>query len=164
MGLLEKKPEKIIKEALKVLDKKQLSLIVHGSSFPDLENEDTAYGNYNSNGAKKLIDSIAGVFTSIQLGPNGKLKSCDSSPYTSTIFSGNPLFIDLKQLTTEKWDFILSNETFEAIVNENPNKGINKTISIKDITISNILFMHFLYIIKPSYLMHPLQHFVQLLF
>ena len=127
MGLLEKKPEKIIKEALKVLDKKQLSLIIHGSSFPDLENEDTAYGNYNSNGAKKLIDSIAGVFTSIQLGPNGKLKSCDSSPYTSTIFSGNPLFIDLKQLTTEKWDFILSNETFEAIVNENPNKGINKT-------------------------------------
>ncbi len=127
MGLLDKKPEKIIKDALKVLNKKQLSLIVHGSSFPDVEGEDTAYGTYNSNGAKKLIDSISGVFTSIQLGPNGKLKSCDSSPYTSTIFSGNPLFIDLKQLTTEKWDYILSNETFEAIVNENPNKGVNKT-------------------------------------
>ena len=127
MGLLEKKPEKVIKDALKVLGKKQFSLIIHGSSFPDIETEDTAYGTYNSDGAKSLIDFISGTFTSIQLGPNGKLKSCDSSPYTSTIFSGNPLFIDLKQLTTKDWDCILSKETFEAIVNENPNKNVNKT-------------------------------------
>ena len=127
MGLLEKTPEKIIKDALKVLGKKQLSLICHGSSFPDVETEDTAYGNYNSNGAKSLIDYISGVFTSIQLGPNGKLKSCDSSPYTSTIFSGNPLFIDLKQLTTSEWDCILSEATFNSIVEENPNKNVNKT-------------------------------------
>ena len=127
MGLLDKKPEKILKDALKVLGKKQLSLIVHGSSFPDVESEDTAYGTYNSNGAKSLMDYISGVFTSIQLGPNGKLKSCDSSPYTSTIFSGNPLFIDLKQLTTKEWDSILSEDTFNAIVNENPNKNVNKT-------------------------------------
>lgn len=127
MGLLDKKPEKILKDALKVLGKKQLSLIVHGSSFPDVESEDTAYGTYNSNGAKNLMDFISGVFTSIQLGPNGKLKSCDSSPYTSTIFSGNPLFIDLKQLTTKEWDNILSEDTFNAIVNENPNKNVNKT-------------------------------------
>lgn len=33
MGFLDKKPEKVIKDALKVLGKKQLSLIVHGSSF-----------------------------------------------------------------------------------------------------------------------------------
>ena len=55
MWLLDKKPEKIIKDALKVLGKKQLSLIIHGSSFPDAENEDTAYGNYNSNGARNLV-------------------------------------------------------------------------------------------------------------
>ena len=127
MGLLEKKPEKVLKDALKVLNKKQLSLIIHGSSFPDLQNEDTAYGTYNSNGAKSLMDYISGLFTSVQLGPNGKLKSCDSSPYTSTIFSGNPLFIDLKQLTTEEWDNILSSETFNSIVEENPNKNVNKT-------------------------------------
>ena len=127
MGLLDKKPAKILKEALKVLGKKQLSLIIHGSSFPDLQTEDTAYGNYNSNGAKLLMEYISGVFTSIQLGPNGKLKSCDSSPYTSTIFSGNPLFIDLKQLTTKEWDNILSETTFNSIVEENPNKNTNKT-------------------------------------
>lgn len=127
MGLLEKKPEAIIKDALKVLGKKQFSLIIHGSSFPDVESEDTAYGTYNSNGARSLIDFISGIFTSIQLGPNGKLKSCDSSPYTSTIFSGNPLFIDLKQLTTPEWDCILSHDTFNSIVNENPNKNVNKT-------------------------------------
>ena len=60
MGLIEKKPEKVLKDALKVLNKKQLSLIIHGSSFPDIEGEDTAYGTYNSNGAKSLIDYISG--------------------------------------------------------------------------------------------------------
>ena len=128
MGLLDKKPEKIIKDALKVLGKKQLSLIIHGSSFPDAENEDTAYGNYNSNGARNLVDFISGVFTSIQLGPNGKLKSCDSSPYTSTIFSGNPLFISLKDLTTEEWDNILSEETFKKIVENNPQQNKGRTV------------------------------------
>ena len=129
MVLLEdKKIKKILKDALKALGKKQFSLIMHGSSFPDVPSEDTAYGNYNSTAAKEVIDYISGVFTSIQLGPNGKLKSCDSSPYTSTIFSGNPLFIDLKQLTTKEWNGILSEDTFNSIVNENPNKNVNKTV------------------------------------
>ena len=125
--LEDKKTKKIIKDALKVLGKKQFSLIMHGSSFPDNALEDTAYGTYNSTEAKNLIEYISNVFTSIQLGPNGKLKSCDSSPYTSTIFSGNPLFIDLKQLTTKEWHSILSKETFDSIVNENPNKNTNRT-------------------------------------
>jgi 4-alpha-glucanotransferase len=125
MGLL--KTDNLVKDALKVLGKKQFSLIIHGSSFPDVQDENTAYGTYNSNGAKELIDYASNYFTSIQLGPNGKLKSCDSSPYTSTIFSGNPLFIDLKQLTEKEWDYILSEDTFKSIVEENPKKNENRT-------------------------------------
>lgn len=37
------------------------------------------------------------------------------------------MFIDLKQLTTKAWNKILSEETYNQIVNENPNKDTNKT-------------------------------------
>ena len=95
---MDKKQAKVIKSTLKALGKKNLSLIIHGGSFPSRKGENTGFGTPNSNGAKDLIDYISGVFNSIQLGPAGKTKICDSSPYTSTIFSNNPLFVDLKQL------------------------------------------------------------------
>ncbi len=124
---MDKKQAKVIKSTLKALGKKNLSLIIHGGSFPSRKGENTGFGTPNSNGAKDLIDYISGVFNSIQLGPSGKTKSGDSSPYTSTIFSNNPLFVDLKQLTTKDWDYILSEETFNRIVEENPNKDVAKT-------------------------------------
>ncbi len=116
-----------VKEALKVLGKKNFALIIHSNSFPSLSDEDTGFGSANSNGGKTLIDSQQGIFNIIQLGPAGKTKSCDSSPYTSTIFSANPLFIDLKELTTKKWNMILSEKTFNEIVENNPNKDKGKT-------------------------------------
>lgn len=126
--LLEKNgTTKTIQDALNVLGKKHLALIIHGSSFPSMEDEDTGFGSINSNGGKKVIDFASGIFNAIQLGPAGKTKGCDSSPYTGTIFSTNPLFIDLKQLTTEKWGKILSSTTFDEIVANNPNKNTSKT-------------------------------------
>lgn len=118
---------KVIQEALKALGKKHLALIIHGNSFPSVPDEDTGFGTANSSGGKSLIDFASGIFNSIQLGPAGKTKSSDSSPYTSTIFSNNPLFIDLKQLTTDEWENILSQETFNDIVENNPNKDKGKT-------------------------------------
>ncbi|MFA6990080.1 MAG: 4-alpha-glucanotransferase, partial [Candidatus Gastranaerophilaceae bacterium] len=115
-----------IQEVLKLLGKKNLSLIVHGASFPSAEGKNTGIGSPNSEGAKKLVDFAKGIFNSIQLGPGGKTKSVDSSPYTGTIFSNNPLFIDLFELTTDKYSNILSNETFKDITDKNPNKGLNK--------------------------------------
>ncbi len=122
-----KSAKKIIQEALKVLGKKNLALIIHGSSFPSIESEDTGFGNPNSQAARDLIDFAAETFDNIQLGPSGKTKLCDSSPYTGTIFSVNPLFIDLKQLTTKEWGKILSEETFNKIVKNNPNRNKGKT-------------------------------------
>lgn len=122
-----KKSAAIIQEALKILGKKNFALIIHSNSFPAIPEEDTGFGSANSSGGKKLIDFAAGIFNMIQLGPAGKTKCCDSSPYTSTIFSNNPLFINLKELTTEKWGGILSDKTFNEIVENNPNKGKNKT-------------------------------------
>lgn len=125
--MFDKKEIKVIQKALKALGKKNLALIAHGGSFPSANGENTGFGTMNSNGAKALIDYASGIFNAIQLGPAGKTKSCDSSPYTGTIFSLNPLFVDLKALTTKKWNNILSEDTFNEIVENNPKKGENKT-------------------------------------
>lgn len=117
----------LINEALKVLGKENFALIIHGSSFPSKDGEDTGFGTFNSEAGHELIDYASGIFNAIQLGPAGKTKCTDSSPYCGTIFSGNPLFIDLKQLTTKEWDEILSEETFKKIVRENPNQNKGKT-------------------------------------
>ncbi len=125
--ILERNASKTIEKALKVLGKKNFAFIMHNGSFPAANGENTGFGTVNSNGGKEIIDWASEIFTSIQLGPAGKTKSCDSSPYTGTIFSGNPLFIDLKQLTGDVWNNILSVETFNDIVANNPNKDTNKT-------------------------------------
>ena len=118
---------KLVSEALRALGKENFALIIHGSSFPSKEGEDTGFGTFNSAAGHELIDYAHGIFNAIQLGPAGKTKSSDSSPYTGTIFSGNPLFIDLKQLTEKKWDNILSQETFEKVVAGNPNQNQGRT-------------------------------------
>ena len=118
---------KLIGEALKALGKENLALIIHGSSFPSRNGEDTGFGTFNSDAGHSLIDYASGIFNALQLGPAGKTKSSDSSPYTGTIFSGNPLFIDLKQLTEKKWDNILSEESFENIVKNNPKQNQGRT-------------------------------------
>ena len=104
-----------IKDALKALGKENFALIVHGSSFPAKDGDDTGFGSFNTESGHNLIDFASKYFNAIQLGPAGKTKSSDSSPYCGTIFSGNPLFIDLKQLTTKQWGEILSVETYKKI-------------------------------------------------
>ena len=117
----------VINEALKVLGKENLALIVHGSSFPARDGEDTGFGTFNSESGHALIDYASKIFNAIQLGPAGKTKCTDSSPYCGTIFSGNPLFIDLKQLTTKEWGEILSLDTYKRVVRENPRQNQART-------------------------------------
>ena len=117
----------VISEALKALGKENLALIVHGSSFPACDGEDTGFGSFNSESGHALIDYASKIFNAIQLGPAGKTKASDSSPYCGTIFSGNPLFIDLKQLTTKEWGEILSIESFKKVVRENPKQNSGRT-------------------------------------
>jgi len=122
-----KNDTKVIKDALKALGKENLALIVHGSSFPARDGEDTGFGSFNSESGHALIDYASKIFNAIQLGPAGKTKASDSSPYCGTIFSGNPLFIDLKQLTTKEWGEILSIESYKKVVRENPKQNSGRT-------------------------------------
>ena len=121
------KAKKTLRKALKTLGKKNIAFIMHNGSFPSAEHQNTGFGSINTDGGNEFIEYASGLFDEIQLGPAGKTKSCDSSPYTGTIFSGNPLFIDLKELTTKKWGEILSESTYFEIVSNNPNKNVNKT-------------------------------------
>lgn len=124
---LKKNDTNTIKDALKALGKENFALIVHGSSFPARDGEDTGFGTFNSESGHALIDYASKVFNAIQLGPAGKTKCSDSSPYCGTIFSGNPLFIDLKQLTTKEWGEILSIESYKKVVRENPKQNSGRT-------------------------------------
>jgi len=124
---MKKSDTKIIKDALKALGKENFALIVHGSSFPACDGEDTGFGSFNSEAGHALIDYASNIFNAIQLGPAGKTKASDSSPYCGTIFSGNPLFIDLKQLTTKEWGEILSIESYKKVVRENPKQNSGRT-------------------------------------
>lgn len=124
---VDKNRVKTIRKALTALGKKNFVFIMHNGSFPAEAGENTGFGTINSDGGKEFINYAAGLFDAIQMGPAGKTKKSDSSPYTGTIFSNNPLFIDLKQLTTSKWHKILSEATFNEIVENNPNKGKNRT-------------------------------------
>lgn len=126
-NLLNEKSKKVIRKALKTLGKKNFAIIMHNGSFPAAPGENTGFGTINSNAGREFIEYSAGLFDAIQLGPAGKTKSCDSSPYTGTIFSANPLFIDLKALTTKKWEKLLSEDTYSEIVENNPNKDKNRT-------------------------------------
>ena len=118
--------KKIVKKGLDALNKKNMALILNGVSFPSLKSENTGFGKYNSKGAKKIMDFASGMFDAIQLGPNGKTKSSDSSPYTGTVCSQNPLFMDLASLATNEYDNLLSAVTLEKIVKENPNRYENR--------------------------------------
>lgn len=122
-----KNDTKVIQDALKALGKENLALIVHGSSFPAKDGDDTGFGTFNSESGHALIDYASKIFNAIQLGPAGKTKASDSSPYCGTIFSGNPLFIDLKQLTTKEWGEILSLESYKKVVRENPKQNTGRT-------------------------------------
>ena len=119
--------KKTLKKALKVLGKKNIVFIMHNGSFPSAEGQNTGFGSINSDGGREFIEYASGLFDAVQLGPAGKTKSCDSSPYTGTIFSGNPLFINLKELTTKEWGQILSETTYFDIVSNNPNAKLNKS-------------------------------------
>ncbi len=112
-----------IKSAIRVLGKKNLSLIIHDLSFPALVNGDIGAGSPYSQEAKNFIDflDIHG-FNSIQLGPSGKTKSIDPSPYISTLFSNNPLFIDIKQLSQKQYGYILKQSRLDQLIRDNTSK------------------------------------------
>ena len=106
------------------------ALIIHGSSFPaDKERDvDQRIGSpYNADAFLEFA-KLHG-FNGIQLGPNGKLNKGDTSPYSSSIFAKNPLFIDFSQLATPKFASILSEDELYGETYEVESNGKNYDVS-----------------------------------
>jgi len=113
-----------IDKAYDIMGTQERAVITHGSCFPAL-GRDTYIGSPYGKSAKEYIKflNLYG-FNGIQLGPGGELRKNSPSPYNSSAFAKNRLFIDLEELTTDKYDHILSKETFNKVT-RSPQTGKN---------------------------------------
>jgi len=124
-GYEEQEYTKTIQDALDYLGIQNRALIIHGTSFPAQQNGwDTEVGS--PFGADELVDfaKLHG-FNAIQLGPNGKLNRGDTSPYTSSVFEKNPLFINVSKLTTPAFASILTSEDLKYGARKTRKNGKN---------------------------------------
>ena len=108
-----------INQAYKAMGTTDRVVITHGSCFPALD-RDTFIGSPYGKSAKEYTDFLMLYgFNGNQLGPSGELgfdeKGVLPSPYSSSAFAYNRLFIDLGELTTDKYGKILSKETYYNI-------------------------------------------------
>ncbi len=124
-GKEEQEYRQTIQEALNYLGIQNQALIIHGTSFPAQQ------GGYNVQtgtpyGADELVEfaKLHG-FNAIQLGPNGKLNKGDTSPYTSSVFEKNPLFINVNKLTGDDYASILDESDLKKHAQKTKKTGKN---------------------------------------
>lgn len=120
-------PTALIREALTLLGKENLILIVHDAGFPSRQDENTGRGNPYGAGAWDFILFAERLgFSGIQLGPQGQTSPVNASPYDGTVFSKNILSIDLKPLTDPGgyWCGLLLPAIYERIVRQAPDVRI----------------------------------------
>ncbi len=107
--------------------------ITHGSCFPAID-RNTYIGSPYGKAAREYVKflSLYG-FNGNQLGPGGELEFKDGeikpSPYNSSAFAKNRLFIDLEDLTTDKYGKILSKETYNSVTQPIKNTDKNYEMS-----------------------------------
>ena len=105
---------KAIDEAMNYLGIVNRAMIIHGPSFP-VYDDDIEQKTGTPVAADEFLDFIKVFgFNAVQLGPMGKLNDGDNSPYASSIFAKNPLFINLSLLTTDEYAGILSDDELYA--------------------------------------------------
>ena len=117
-------------EAFDYLGINTRALIIHGSSFPDeVKTEHSISNDYkmgNVNNKNPYIGTPyfnqgflefakMNGFNAIQLGPNGQLNRANNSPYKSSIFAKNELFIDYEKLKTKDYANILSDKDTQEL-------------------------------------------------
>lgn len=126
-GYEEQEYRRTIQDALDYLGIQNRALIIHGTSFPaDQKNLDIGAGS--PFGANELVEfSKLHGFNAIQLGPNGKLNRGDNSPYSSSVFEKNPLFINVSKLQTKEYASILNSDELKEIAKKPRKNGKNYT-------------------------------------
>ena len=114
-GKEEREYTQSIQRGLDYLGVQNMSLILHGTSFPaPKDGYDISAGS--PYGASEVVEfSKVQGFKQTQLGPNGRLNKGDTSPYTSSVFEKNPLFLNPQMLTTDDFAGILSEGDIKAV-------------------------------------------------
>ena len=108
--------QKTINNAYDIMGTKERIAITHGSCFP-AGNKDSYIGSPFSKAANEYIKFLALYgFNGNQLGPNGELVRGNNSPYNSSAFAKNRLFIDLQALKNNDYAGILSKEDTENLL------------------------------------------------
>lgn len=117
----EEEPElkNTIDKTYKALGTKERVVITHGSCFPALGRSSYIGSPYGSAAKEYTKFLMLYGFNGNQLGPGGELEVINGkvkpSPYNGSAFAKNKLFIDLEELTTDKYGKILSEETFNNV-------------------------------------------------
>ncbi len=113
---------KSLEKGLNLLGK-QVDIILHNSSAPSIQAENVGIGSlFSTTTVKKLFPFLKKhMIKGIQQEPNGLRKFGDNSPYAPEASSKNIFMIPLEKLTTKEYNEILSKETFNSIVKNNPN-------------------------------------------
>ncbi len=118
-----------VNKAYDLIGVEERAVITHGSCFPAV-GRDTYVGSPYGESAREYIKFLALYgFNNNQLGPGGLLQTDVNSPYKSSAFAQNRLFIDLGELTTDKYGNILSRQTYEKITSEPVRGGKNYVMS-----------------------------------
>lgn len=137
----DEKPQfsKTMNEAFDYLGINTRALIIHGSSFPDEPSQSGQIGDYTVDTIKSKNRYIGSPyfnreflefakmngFNAIQLGPNGKLNKANNSPYKSSIYAKNELFVDYSRLKTKEYANILSDKDTESVSYISPKREGN---------------------------------------
>ena len=103
---------------------KQVDIILHNASAPSVKAENVGIGSlFSRTSVKKLFPFLKehGI-SGIQQEPNGLRKASDNSPYAPESSAKNILMIPLEKLTSKEYGHILSKETFDKIVANNPDR------------------------------------------
>ena len=116
-----------LKQGLKVLDK-ELGIIVHNSTTPSREIENTGIGSLLSENARANFIPLLAThgFSKIQQEPDNLRRSWNPSPYSPLTNGKNIYMIPLEKLTTSEYANLLPLSALNYIVEHRPNKEDNK--------------------------------------
>ena len=113
----------LIADAKKALDIRDTTAVIFDFNVPSQTGKNTAIGSTwseNMRNFSKFLSDMTGI-TSIQLQPQGKISSGNTSPYSGTNFAFGTHIIDLIFLTKPQFASLISTETITDIDKKYPS-------------------------------------------
>lgn len=120
-----------LQSAFDYLGTEEVAMILHGTCYPEAQNRDIGVGSpYGKTAAQLIPFEILHGFNSNQLGPVGVIRDAQHiSPYKSTVSTKNYLFLDLEELTKDKYANILSDSDIDSVFSKTKTTGNNYAYS-----------------------------------